>query len=252
MGAQRRGCGCFCGESGWGCRLGAAVGRPTRGAASLGGGAMARRWLRGEARRPGWLWGSYSSPTPTRVAFTPRPRRLSMPPTHSFPALKPLKRKLPILPPPRPPPTAAPSPAGPPQHTHAYPRPARLRAADSQLQPLFRALRATEPLPFVLPADDPFPPFPPSPFPRIRSRPSSHAPVPPPSCRPHVPGAVAVPASPSRTRLRAAGSAARGGAAGGGRGCTGNRRLVRAVFVFLSPLNARLRREDYTFIVAAE
>lgn len=35
-------------------------------------------------------------------------------------------------------------------------------------------------------------------------------------------------------------------------GDTGNRRLVRAVFVFLSPLNARLRREDYTFIVAAE
>lgn len=36
-------------ERGWGCRLGAAVGRPTRGAASPWGTAMARRWLREEA-----------------------------------------------------------------------------------------------------------------------------------------------------------------------------------------------------------
>lgn len=46
------------GERGWGCRLGAAVGRPTRGAAAPWRAATATRWLRGEARRPGCLgWG---------------------------------------------------------------------------------------------------------------------------------------------------------------------------------------------------
>lgn len=87
---------------------------------------MARRWLRREARRPGWVGGGgwrFLSHPHQEVSFTPRPRRLSLPSTHSFPTPKPPKRKPPCCPPP--PTPAAPRPAAsppPPQHTHAPPR----------------------------------------------------------------------------------------------------------------------------------
>lgn len=79
----------------------------------------------------------------------------------------------------------------PPPPTH--PRPARLRAAHSQLQPLFHALQATEPR-FLLSwlRMTHFLPFPfPLPF-------STHTPPPnlgplPPSSRPHAPGTAATP-----------------------------------------------------------
>lgn len=184
---------------------------------------------------------SFLSHPTLQFAFTPRPRRCLSAPSPFLPCPGSPETKTSLL---RPPP---PSPTGrgvcvcvyvPPPPTH--PRPARLRAAHSQLQPLFHALQATEPR-FLLSwlRMTHFLPFPfPLPF-------STH--TPPPTSAPSHPPPGRTPREPPPPRS--------GAVEGGGRhGHTGNRRLVRAVFVFLSPPppNARLRREDYTFIVAAE
>lgn len=142
------------------------MGRPTRGAASPWGAAIARRWLRGQAEEA-WMVtsGSFCSspPAPNTVTSPPRPMRLSLPLSPFLPRSPPHESLLAAPP--------ALSPTGfPPAHTP--------RAAGSRFAPLFRALQGTEPLSFVLAADDPFPPFPP-----LRPRRPSHPPVPPPSSR---------------------------------------------------------------------
>lgn len=107
------------------------------------------------------------------------------------------------------------SPPNTPTHTHDLPdsvQPTRSRSP-------FRALRATEHLPFVLPEDDPFPPFPP--FPRFGpgigpTLPSLH---PPAGCTPQGPwrSPLLRPALGCAQRGRRPG-AGRGGQGGGAQG----------------------------------
>lgn len=160
-GAQRRGRGSFCG------------GKKGLGLSPGGSRGAAHAWSRlpvgscdGKALAAGRSGGGLAGYVGEFLLFSSRPQHSHVHPTSdaAFPALtRPLscpeapQTKAFLLPPP------ALSPAG-------FPLTSTPRAAGSRFAPFFHALQGTEPLSFVLAADDPFPPF---------SPPSAPASVPP-------------------------------------------------------------------------